>query len=1456
MGKRRVTFFAIIAAVCLALTLGLTACGEQKASISLDKTTLTIERFDTATITATVEGTTDTVVWSSDDETVATVSDGTVTALKAGTVTITATAGSVSATCAVTVTDSGYFPVLSLGRSSLTLVEEATFTLTPSVTFRGNGVSAAFTYESSDPTVATVSDEGVITAIKDGETTVTVRSSYVGQDLEEIVTVTVLENSSVTLSDSSVTLATSVPDGTSYLNSKTITADVINKGAAGDASAIVWTSESESVATVEGGVITAKGEGATTVTASFVTSSGKTVSASVAVEVVIPVVKYDGSFDWDLSVSPIVKLDVNAVAGKTADKVVRVEVDGAVANTEADTDENKIKIKGLTSGEKSVVVYFADLAYEVDVVAASKIITTKDELVNLKSYLTETTTATNKLRYDGYVILGADVDMAGANFNKLCGLVDKVGDYGFMGVFDGRGHVIKNASVNGEQYLFGVMGTEGVIRNVGFVDVTFSGRNASLLGIRVFGLIEDVFVKATANGRYNWTGALTSLGHGEYKNVFVYIEDSGAPSGDVGSVVGKADSAVTLTNVFSVSSYSNVGTPYSGSTITNCGKSLTLTAFKESEYDLSGFNTEYWTVDDGLPLFKSYAAMLSDFAITSDKPELYAKDEVTFAANHEAIFSAQTPIDGVTVTPDGVVTVSADFEGEATLVLVATSQFDSTRTDTKTISIKAVRRQDLTTVYNIDLSGSELSIPLTGITGTVTKVTDRNGDAVTATIGSDKITFTKESLTAVGFGKQTLSLVTDDVIYDATNVVIISKVISTKADMLALATYATKEADMVWNGYFLIDSDIDMEGSSFNAIQPWANGIKSDGSHGFKGTIDGQGHIISNVSIAGGGTNKTNLVGHLATGGVVKNIGFVNVKLTDVNPAVVAFRSNGTIENIFVVGERTADSATAYSGALVALNHTGIKNCAVYLYDNNSISDTQRIGAFAGKAEVKFTLTNCWAVGQARVVGLAKGESANDFFTRVNSYGQRANIQILRDYIATPKNKQDLTKLDMDYWDISLGVPVFKSYLSYINNIAAVNAPATVNGGGETVTLEANGRALFEIVEGGDVASIKYLSYSSANPYVGYYAKLTTAETVAEDTVITVRVKSEFDTSKYSDIQITVKKTLPKENLDGTYTADVTSALEIPTTAIEGAITEVKSGNDSLTFDSADGKITLASSEVAKIGVGEKTISVLTDVKEYVVSVDIYSKIITTKDEFLNMKSYLTASTEFPGTRYDGRIALGANIDLEGAKFTTMEAHASSGGSWETYGFRGTFDGKGYTVSNYGGCVGNAGTNGLFGIVGADAVIKNVAFVNATIDSGNSGLFAMRFHGTLENVYVQGTRTNGGNWTGAIAGLNHGTMINCVVNVDDSTANGTNDGALFGNAESVRDGRPAITITNCFAISSKTALIGNLNGQTVTVTNSGVAADAEAFKSLGLDLSVLSSDYWDTTGDFPTFKTK
>ena len=147
--------------------------------VLLNKTSTTLTVGNTETLTATVEpanATNKAVTWSSDNSGVATVSNGVVTAVTPGTATITVTTedGSKTATCAVTVT-AATVPVtgVSLNKDSLALGVGDSETLTATVKPE-DATNKAVTWASSNSTVATVDQNGVVTAVAPGTATITV----------------------------------------------------------------------------------------------------------------------------------------------------------------------------------------------------------------------------------------------------------------------------------------------------------------------------------------------------------------------------------------------------------------------------------------------------------------------------------------------------------------------------------------------------------------------------------------------------------------------------------------------------------------------------------------------------------------------------------------------------------------------------------------------------------------------------------------------------------------------------------------------------------------------------------------------------------------------------------------------------------------------------------------------------------------------------------------------------------------------------------------------------------------------------------------------------------------------------------------------------------------------------------------------------------------------------------
>ena len=140
-------------------------------SVTLSDTIAQLTQGQTMQLTATVlpdSATVRTVTWSSSDEAVATVdAAGLVSAMAAGTATITATTNDgtgLTASCTVTVTPPAVQPdAIELSEKAFTL--QLAQSRQVSVTTEGAG---AVTWSSSDPSVASVDADGVVTAHSHG----------------------------------------------------------------------------------------------------------------------------------------------------------------------------------------------------------------------------------------------------------------------------------------------------------------------------------------------------------------------------------------------------------------------------------------------------------------------------------------------------------------------------------------------------------------------------------------------------------------------------------------------------------------------------------------------------------------------------------------------------------------------------------------------------------------------------------------------------------------------------------------------------------------------------------------------------------------------------------------------------------------------------------------------------------------------------------------------------------------------------------------------------------------------------------------------------------------------------------------------------------------------------------------------------------------------------------------
>ncbi|MGI5880625.1 MAG: Ig-like domain-containing protein, partial [Syntrophomonadaceae bacterium] len=166
------------------------------SGVSLNASTLTLtEGGDIAVLTATVtpaDATNQNVTWSSSNNSVATVANGVVTPVAAGSATITVTTadGGFTADCVVTVNAATVdVSGVSLNTDTLTLTAGGdTAVLTATVT-PADATNQNVIWSSSNESVATVNDSGVVTPVAAGTATITVTTADGGFTANCVVTV-------------------------------------------------------------------------------------------------------------------------------------------------------------------------------------------------------------------------------------------------------------------------------------------------------------------------------------------------------------------------------------------------------------------------------------------------------------------------------------------------------------------------------------------------------------------------------------------------------------------------------------------------------------------------------------------------------------------------------------------------------------------------------------------------------------------------------------------------------------------------------------------------------------------------------------------------------------------------------------------------------------------------------------------------------------------------------------------------------------------------------------------------------------------------------------------------------------------------------------------------------------------------------------------------------------------
>ncbi len=248
------------------------------SGIKINSDNFAIDKGLSKTLTATVEPadcTDKSVIWATSNNDVISVDDnGKVTAVTPGTATITATTadGKFSSSCEVTVVIS--ISKLELNKTKTTLIKGTEETLTATVTPPDTTEDKKIRWISSNPEIATVDENGKISAVNGGTATIT---AQVGSHVAECEVTVIVPVSGVEINKSELRLAKDTEE--------TLTANILPEDATDKV--VEWTSSNPDIAAVdENGKVTGVNVGTAKITVK--THDGE-FTAECTVNVVIPV---------------------------------------------------------------------------------------------------------------------------------------------------------------------------------------------------------------------------------------------------------------------------------------------------------------------------------------------------------------------------------------------------------------------------------------------------------------------------------------------------------------------------------------------------------------------------------------------------------------------------------------------------------------------------------------------------------------------------------------------------------------------------------------------------------------------------------------------------------------------------------------------------------------------------------------------------------------------------------------------------------------------------------------------------------------------------------------------------------------------------------------------------------------------------------------------------------------
>ena len=1330
MKKILIAVLAMAALFCFSLTACLNEVGNESENNSaneqstveknllLDKTSASATVFETITLTATTEGITEAVVWTTSDPATAVVNDGVVTALKAGEVTITASAEGKSAAAQVSFTAPTETFTVGCNYDELVIMCGETRRISAwselgGVEFESEAV--AYSFAVTNPAVVSVNDEGVVTALEAGNTTITVNGTVKGIELIPAeISVTVTNHIEVLsgAEDDTVTIYSYEGRNGDKATTYTVTPVLKVNGEEQENAEFTYTTEGDA-ATIDAstGIVTAVKTGILKITVSYTEQGGRTVKTALYVYVEKPVYEmtfaetaviglFNGFKPVDFGITDefeAISVDENRVEYTESEGLVKLSAEGLYSG-------KGVSIAVETDNE--IIKFVADI-YDYVIASGAELEAMHNVIAGEGNAFSGRTIA-----------IVSDIDCEGLSIATNVSM--------FKGTIDGTGHTLYNVTL-GSRWFENT--NNATFKNLAMVNVTRNGGGGGVLVLQSdITTYENLYIQGvftTASDQ----GGLFNTGDGTLNNVILQIEHPNHnPAHGRFCTAGVVNASNSYSIARKASDILALQSEDYHSTFNDCGMYNGPAAFAENVDTIkAAFDEEIWTVTNGILTFKTAKPIMDSLfvveesiSITNTETVLYNDNDIAITTDKSGIidYSLKEAVDGVTLfgnkisandTATGSVTVVAKWEHPVYNVSVSAE---------KTFTIRKIIRVDLEQIEYIMQDGAfTYDLNSSGITA-VTSV--KIGDTAISdyTVSENVITVPASDF----FGNvQNVQIVAESA--DGTKIInlpvyAINYVIRSIADYENIVNVLAAENNKYTGRVMALDADLIV------------NGRLSSGASGysFDGTFDGRGHTIYGATLSA----RTFLY---STYGTFKNIAYENVTLAEGFYGGLFFADqtggNVTIENVYVHAARVTSAGLFSNMFQDKATMTTVRNVVIIVDDNyTNTSVITKYGYPISENVFVYSPTATYLYDSRGTDGWA------DETTNVTG--------LYNDLDAFKAALANASGFSSDIWTTVDGYLMFKSAVNVIKSqLITVNDANLVSG--TSVTLSGCGTFTLKEAVNGVSISGNVLNASGE-------IEAGTVTVVATHPVLT-SLTSEYT---FTLVPATVENAAQVEYFmqDGSFTYDLTSSGITSVTSVKVGNTEVSDytlSENVLTIPVTDffGNV----QNVSVLG------STATGAKKLTVPVYAINYVIRSVADYENIVNVLAAENN----KYTGRVmALDADLVVNG----TLSTGASG------YSFDGTFDGRGHTI--YGATVSVRpflySTNGTF---------KNIAYVNTTVGAFYGGLFFAEQlgggHVTFENIYVQAVSLgdNGSDGNGLFGRMFQNiaeltTVRNVVVTIDST----------------------------------------------------------------------------------------